>query len=336
MNSEPELPPAIAESSAWLKAVIDNLDDAIVTKTLDGVIRSWNGGAERLFGFRADEIIGRPVTLLIPEDRLQEEDSILARLKDGHRVERFETVRRRKDGSLVDVAVTISPVRDPEGRVVGASKLARDISEEKRAAERQSLLLREMHHRIKNLFAMTAGLVLASAKEAQSVDALASDLSARVYALSKAHALTMPDLSAGGTEEPATSFKALLAALVAPHERDGGHVSIEGANLEISAQALPMVALLLHELTTNAVKYGALSSARGRLHIQLAPPQDGQFELVWDEAGDELAPQGDSTGFGSLLERATLKSLDASLVRTWRPKGLRIVFRGPVLQLQRA
>ncbi|MBC1181903.1 PAS domain S-box protein [Brevundimonas sp. WCHBH090558] len=334
MDSDPELPPAIADPSAWLKAVIDNLDDAIVTKTLDGVIRSWNGGAERLFGFRADEIIGRPVTLLIPDDRLHEEASILARLKDGHRVERFETVRRRKDGSLVDVAVTISPVRDPDGRVVGASKLARDISEEKRAAERQSLLLREMHHRIKNLFAMTAGLVLASAKEAQSVDALASDLSARVLALSKAHALTMPDLSAAGLEQPATSFKALLSALVAPHKRDGGNVSIEGADLKIGAQALPMVALLLHELTTNAVKYGALSNGKGCLHIHIAPTHDSVFELVWDEAGDEIAPQGDSTGFGSLLERATLKSLDASLERAWRPEGLRIVFRAPAPRLQ--
>lgn len=123
------------------------------------MVRSWNGGAERLFGFSAGEIIGQPITLIIPEDRLDEEAAIIANLTQGRRIERFDTVRRRKDGSLVDVAVSVSPVRDAAGRVVGASKLARDIAEEKRATERQALLLREMHHRIKNLFAMTAGLV---------------------------------------------------------------------------------------------------------------------------------------------------------------------------------
>src|SRR5690606_4727257 len=114
-------------------------DDAILSKTLDGIITSWNPGATRLFGFTADEAIGQPITIIIPEDRLSEEATIINKLRHGERVEHFETVRRRKDGSPVDISLTVSPVRDRQGRIIGASKIARDITEARRATERQLL-----------------------------------------------------------------------------------------------------------------------------------------------------------------------------------------------------
>src|SRR3546814_2799520 len=100
---------------------------------------SWNAGAERLFGFTEDEAIGRPVTILLPEERLDEEPEILRRIRRGERVEHFETVRRRKDGSLIDMSLTVSPVKDGDGRIIGASKIARDITERRRAEEHQRL-----------------------------------------------------------------------------------------------------------------------------------------------------------------------------------------------------
>jgi PAS domain S-box-containing protein len=112
----------------WLAAVVDSAEDAIVTKTLEGVITSWNRGAERIFGYTADEAVGRPVTILIPEDHLDEEPAILARIRAGERIEHYETVRRRKDGTLLDISLTVSPIRDADGRVIGASKIARDIT----------------------------------------------------------------------------------------------------------------------------------------------------------------------------------------------------------------
>lgn len=115
-----------------LSAIVDSSDDAIISKTLDGVITSWNRGAERLFGYTAVEVIGQPITILIPPDRLQEEPEIISRLKRGERVDHFETIRRRKDGSLVDISLTVSPVRDGSGAIAGASKVARDITESKR------------------------------------------------------------------------------------------------------------------------------------------------------------------------------------------------------------
>jgi hypothetical protein len=116
-----------------LSAILDSSDDAIISKTLDfGIITSWNKSAERLFGYTAEEAIGQPITILIPADRLGEEPEIISRLRKGERVDHFETIRRRKDGTLIDISLTISPVRDASGNIVGASKVARDITESKR------------------------------------------------------------------------------------------------------------------------------------------------------------------------------------------------------------
>lgn len=125
----------VDDTSLWLAAIVDSSDDAIVSKNLNGIITSWNPGAQRLFGYTAREVIGRSVTMLMPEERWSEEIGILDRIRRGERVEHFETVRRRKDGSLFEVSLTISPMKDAEGRIVGASKIARDISERKRHQE---------------------------------------------------------------------------------------------------------------------------------------------------------------------------------------------------------
>jgi PAS domain S-box-containing protein len=135
------------QAAQQLVAIVESSDDAIVSKDLNGVIATWNRGAERLFGYKADEVVGKPITIIIPPDRLGEEPEILARIRRGERVDHFETVRRRKDGSLVDISLTISPVRDDLGRIVGASKIARDITDSKAAEAR----LRDSERRLKDL-----------------------------------------------------------------------------------------------------------------------------------------------------------------------------------------
>jgi len=127
INDDPPL-----NAQAWLAAVIDSSDDAIVTKTLQGIVTTWNKSAERIFGYKADEIVGQPILMIIPPDRRGEEAEILRRLGKGERVDHFETVRRRKDGSLIDISVTISPIRDADGTIIGISKIARDITMWKR------------------------------------------------------------------------------------------------------------------------------------------------------------------------------------------------------------
>lgn len=138
-----------------LSAIVESSEDAIVSKDLRGIIRSWNNGAERLFGFTATEAIGKPITILIPDDRLIEEERILASIRSGKRVTPYETVRRRKDGTLLNISLAVSPVRDATGRVVGAAKIARDITEPKRAEVSLAKRMEEqaaLHHLTDRLY----------------------------------------------------------------------------------------------------------------------------------------------------------------------------------------
>jgi len=129
---------------SFFQAIVESAEDAIISKTLDGIISSWNPGAERLFGYSASEVIGRPITILIPSDHPDEEPRILERLRRGERIEHYETRRVRKDGTLIDISLTVSPIIDDDGHIIGASKIARDITQRKRLEEEhKNLLLRE-------------------------------------------------------------------------------------------------------------------------------------------------------------------------------------------------
>jgi PAS domain S-box-containing protein len=138
-----------AEATQRLATIVESSDDAIISKDLDGIIQTWNRGAERIFGYAAEEVIGKPVTILMPAERVDEEPGILARLRRGERIDHYQTVRRRKDGALIDISLTISPVRDRSGRIIGASKTARDISDQKRA----EAALRDSERRLQDLLA---------------------------------------------------------------------------------------------------------------------------------------------------------------------------------------
>jgi PAS domain S-box-containing protein len=139
-----ERPRSEQQLSNWLASIVDSSDDAIVSKDLDGVIVSWNRGAERIFGYAADEVVGKPITILIPPDLQDEEPRILEHIRRGERIDHYETKRRHKDGRLLDISLTVSPVKDADGRIVGASKVARDITHQRRAQERMAADLRAM------------------------------------------------------------------------------------------------------------------------------------------------------------------------------------------------
>src|SRR5262249_37311624 len=149
------------EQYRWLASIVEFSDDAIIGKNLDGIITSWNRGAERLYGYSAEEVIGKSVAVLIPSECQDEEYAIIARVRRGDRVEHYETVRQHKEGRLIDVSMTVSPMRDAEGKIIGCSKTARDITERKRSEaereereERERLLMREVNHRAKNMLSL--------------------------------------------------------------------------------------------------------------------------------------------------------------------------------------
>lgn len=145
------------EARFRLAAIVESSDDAIISKTLDGIIVSWNAGAERIFGYKAEEVIGQPIVLLVPNERLDEEPKILERLKRGERIEHFETIRKRRDGTLIHLSLTISPVRDDAGNIIGASKIARDISDRQRVEE----ALRQKEAQYRSIFeAVTDGMLI--------------------------------------------------------------------------------------------------------------------------------------------------------------------------------
>jgi PAS domain S-box-containing protein len=159
----------------WLSAIIESADDAVISKTLDGVITTWNTGAQRLFGYTAEEAIGKPVTMLIPDDHPDEEPQILARIRSGERIDHYETVRVRKDGTLIDISLTVSPIRDENNRIIGASKIARDITEKKRA----EAALREQTEIIEtvNQLGQTLAAELDLHKLVQAVTSAATEIS---------------------------------------------------------------------------------------------------------------------------------------------------------------
>ena len=129
------------EAALRLAAIVNSSDDAIVSKTLEGVVVSWNPTAERMFGWTADEVIGKPITMIIPADRLDEEENVLTQLRRGQTIDHYETIRVRKDGVAIPISLTVSPIRDRTGTIIGASKIARDISDRRRTEEERARLL---------------------------------------------------------------------------------------------------------------------------------------------------------------------------------------------------
>lgn len=287
---------------------------------------SWNRGAQRLFGYTAAEAVGRPVTILIPPDRHDEEPAILERVRRGESIDHYETIRQRKDGSLVDISLTVSPIKNKKGEVVAASKIARDITETKRAQARQELLLREMDHRIKNLFTLAVSVLNLSGRSAGSVPQLIESASSRLSALARAHALTLShNFAASPPAARQTTLHTLIEAIFAPHLDEGGarRFSIIGCDMEISGSTISGLALLLHEFATNSVKYGALSSRAGQIKIHCAD-RDGVVAITWSELGEPsvVSPTA-AKGFGDLLVRATVTGqLGGEISGDWKPEGL--------------
>jgi PAS domain S-box-containing protein len=229
------------ESNLQLAAVVESSDDAIVSKNLDGIITSWNQGAERIFGYTAAEIVGQPISILIPPGNENEESENLERLWLGERIEPYETVRRRKDGTLVDVSLTISPVKDSRGQIIGASKFARDITEQKRSEDR--LRQSEEHFRVTLASIGDAVIVTDSRAHVTFMNPVAERLTgytlqeARGVPLSKSFKI-INELTRQPVEIPVN--KVLQKGLVVGLANDTVLISKDGAERPILDSAAPI------------------------------------------------------------------------------------------------
>jgi PAS domain S-box-containing protein len=473
-----------------LAAIVESSDDAIVSKDLNGIIVSWNKGAARLFGYSADEIIGKPVTTLMQPERRNEEPGILARIRRGERIEHYETVRQHKDGTLMDVSLTVSPVRDGNGRIVGASKIARDITEQKRAAaaldrhaseqaalyqftdklfraqslddiydsaldailravrcqrasillfdgagvmrftrwrglsdsyrkaveghspwtpdtanpapvcisdvasadldetlkqtvaaegigalafiplmaqgrlvgkfmvyfdgphafstteidlvitiarqlgfsiervraeQRRDLLIAELNHRVKNTLATVVAISHQSYVNGRSPEEAHGSFDRRVRALAQTHG-RLAEASWTGV-----SLEMLLADETAPYRDDSGNVRIAGPRIQLDPKSAVSLGMAFHELTTNAAKYGALSTKNGRLEATWSLTTDRDLRIRWQESGGPSVQEPQRRGFGRLLlERALRADLDAEVQLEFAPAGLECVITFPL------
>lgn len=305
-----------AESSArHLVAIVESSDDAIVSKDLNGVILSWNRGAERLFGYLAQEVIGKPITILIPPELQDEETRILQRIRRGERIDHFETVRRRKDGSAVSISLTVSPITDENGRIVGASKIAREVTEQKRREEQINLLAREADHRTKNLLTLAQATVHLT--EADSAAELKVAIEGRLRALTAAHALLAQSRWSGA------DLRQLALQELSPYcQEDESRAQIDGPSLTLYQEPAQAMALALHELTTNAVKYGALSVPSGHLRIEWRLEPGQRLHLRWSETGGPPVQPPSRKGFGTRAMHRICDQLNGEPKFDWQEAGL--------------
>ena len=447
----------VALANAWLAAIVESSDEAIVSKTLDGVVTSWNPAAHALFGYTPDEMIGRHISILAAPGHENEMPAILARIRRGLKVDRYETVRRRKDGSLVDVSLTVSPIRDESGQIIGASKIACDISGRKRAEQavraseerfrhladavpdivwtadpdgnitftndrwfhfcgitpeqhvrgwpepvlhpddragctaawrralregteydvevrlqrhdgayrwfltraspirdsegritawfgsttdihdrkqaeaRQQILAAELAHRIKNLLTVLGVLAERTGDRAASVEQFLEAFRGRLRALNSAQAA----LIAGDWQ--GASVTALVHAALEPYLVDGSRIHVEIEDLPIRSDFALTLTLALHELATNAAKYGALSTADGRVRLtaRIEPGESGQeFSLDWEEQGGPPVQAPKSTGFGTtMLSQAVEYQHRGRTELIWRESGLVCRLRLPLSEI---
>jgi PAS domain S-box-containing protein len=304
-----------AERFLWLASIVESSDDAIITTNLDGIITSWNKSAERLYRYAAEEVIRKPVTILTPSERRDEEPEILARIRRGEHTHHFESVRQRKDGSLINISLTVSPIRNAQGEIIGASKIARDITEQKRREEHIAMLAREAEHRTKNILATVQATVNLS--QSKTLRGLKDVIEGRIRALANVHALFVESRWKGA------ELSSLVRQQLSPYLRDNVRAHIDGPQVLLDPNTAQTVAVILHELATNAAKYGALSRAKGRVEVKWSLAVNDQLSLTWTEKRGPAVKRPTHQGFGTrVMERLIRDQHKGELRLDWRTEGL--------------
>lgn len=328
MPSRPFDEDAVADDvlRARFAAIVESSFDAIVSKDLDGTVRTWNGAAERLFGYMADEMMGQSILTIIPPHLHEEEVKLHDRLRRGEQIEPFETVRQRKAGSYVAVSLTVSPIRNGVGKIVGASVVARDITSTKEKERRIRLLLREVNHRVRNQYAIILAMIRQSRSEASNAATFQKRLEERIWALAASH-----DLIASADWKGA-DLGNLVETQMAPFQ-PGDTYEIAGPSLALVPVAIENLGMAIHELALNS-RSGVLKNRTGAISVQWALAQRGPirgFSITWEErvAPGNKGPSFPHSGFGAVvLRRSVAQALSATVdvicgdgVLRWRLAG---------------
>ena len=317
---------------ARLAAIVSTSNDAIISKTLQGRITSWNTGATRVFGYTASEMVGQPITRIIPIELHDEEREILARLSRGEMIDHYETVRVAKDGRMVDISLTVSPLRDKLGTIIGASKVARDITDRKRFEIQQRLLVDELNHRVRNTMAMVQAIATQSLARAPRPEDFVQGFTGRVHALARAHSLLTETHFLNADIDHLVREQVMLAS------GEDRRISACGPRVQLDAQLALHLGMVLHELATNARKHGALSVRDGRLEItwEIHTDQTRSLVLSWKEWGGPTVRVPETYGFGMSLIERTLKSHGGETRVQFAAHGITCLITVPLPDMQAA
>ncbi|MGI4946929.1 MAG: sensor histidine kinase, partial [Janthinobacterium lividum] len=318
------------QARSRLAAIVESSQDAIIAHSLDGLVTSWNDGARRLLGASTREAVGQPMPALVRDALPWDWADMLRKLQHGEQLPLFECAGTTKNGELIEVSVTVSPILEGSGRIAGVSLVARDISARRMAEQKAALLLGELDHRVKNILAIVSAVISQTLKTTPTPEAFATEVNGRVQAIAKAHSL----LTQSGHGE--VSLRAILRIELAPYDRGTGNVSVTGQDVALTPKAGLALAMAVHELASNAAKYGALSITSGRLTIawDILPGAGAPaLTLTWTETGGPAVSPPTRRGFGTtLIERALTHEIDAEVSREFLAGGLLCTIAVPLTE----
>lgn len=319
---------------ARLAAIVNSSRDAIFGFSLDDRITSWNAGAERIFGLAADQVVGQPLSMLLPTESSEETRKFFARHERPQRLDEFEMIWKRPNGESVPLEISYSPVRSQDGTLFAGKLFARDITERVRAIRHTEMMLAELNHRVKNTLATVQAIAQQTLAHASSLPVFAESFLSRLLALSQTHNLLAQDAWIG----------APLAGIVnnelAPYRRDGdvlvndARMHVQGDEINLPPKHALALSMALHELATNAGKYGSLSVPEGQVAVTWTTRTKGQLQwllLQWTETGGPLVTPPTRRGFGSrLIGEGVPYELDGEVTLAFYPGGVTCIIDVPL------
>ena len=314
---------ALRASEARFRTIVETANEGIWLIGVDARTQFVNARMAAMLGCTPDEMIGRSaLEFTFPEDEPNHRERVGRNL--AGELEQFEIRFRRKDGAAIPVLAATSALRDELGQVSGALGMFSDMSEKKRLEEQQALLMRELHHRVKNTLSTVQALVNSTARNAPSIQNFRDSLTQRIMSLAQTHTLLFDNEMAG------VQLRDILRSELEPYDdQTGTRVILNGPDLDVPPHLTLAVGMAVHELTTNAAKYGALSSPQGRVHVTWSLPvadvEESKIRFEWMEQGGPPVAVPDRKGFGTtLLERVLSRQLGGEVEVAFAPEGLRV------------
>jgi two-component system, chemotaxis family, CheB/CheR fusion protein len=309
-------------------AIVDASDDMIASMNTEGLFTSWNPGAERMFGYVADEVLFKPTSMMLIPDQNSARPGVFDRFEKGDATVHLEVERRRKNGSMFWLSVTMSPLKDRDDKIIGASIIGRDVTARRKAEAHREILVGELNHRVKNTLAIVSAIASQTLSGASSIKSAKDAFGERLLALSRAHDLLMRENWSG------TDLGNIINTTIEPFLVDRNQFRLDGIFLAVQPALAVTFSLALHELCTNAAKYGALSVQEGFVDIVWRISGDGANQkllMTWSESGGPTVVTPTRKGFGSrLIQKALAMELAGEVSVLYEPTGVICRIEAPI------